>query len=176
MIHKQVTPLDVNWLEIPDSILFAIRVSKHCLTKTSPFKILYGCEPKLSIEMDYEIKKGDPVAPSVQAMEEEWEERSCEEKIEAMLPIRQMELVEAAGNIKKAQETQSKYYNRINNMKPLKIGQKVLKRNLKDASREEKLLQKWSAHAYTIRGINEGGNFNPSVVNYLCHQTHKTGQ
>ena len=57
-----------------------------------------------------------------------------------MLSIRQQVLVEADGNIKRAQETQSKYYNRIHNMKPLKIGQKVLKRNLKDASRKEKLV------------------------------------
>ena len=70
MIHKQVTPPDVNWLEILDSVLFAIRVSRHCSTKTSPFKILYGHEPKLPFEMDYEIKKGNPVAPSVQAMGE----------------------------------------------------------------------------------------------------------
>ena len=55
MIHKQATPPDVNWLEILDSVLFAIRVSRHCSTKTSPFKILYGHEPKLPFEMDYEI-------------------------------------------------------------------------------------------------------------------------
>ena len=57
MIHKQVTPPDVNWLEILDSVLFAIRVSRHCSTKSSPFRILYGHEPKLPSEMDYEIKK-----------------------------------------------------------------------------------------------------------------------
>ena len=33
--------------------------------------ISYGCEPKLPIEMGYEIQKGNPLAPSVQAMEEE---------------------------------------------------------------------------------------------------------
>ena len=43
MVHKQVTPSDVNWLEIINSVLFAIRVSRYCSTKTSPFKILYGC-------------------------------------------------------------------------------------------------------------------------------------
>ena len=74
MIHKQATPPNLNWLEILNSVLFAIRVSRHCSTKTGPFKILYGCEPKLSLEMDYEIKKGNPVALSGQAMEEQWEE------------------------------------------------------------------------------------------------------
>ena len=143
--------------EIFNSVWFATRVSKYCSTKTSPFKILYGCEPKLPIEMDYKIKKGNPVAPSVQEIEEEWEEGSCEEQIEAMLSIKQV-LVEAPGNIKKDLETQSKYYNRIHTTKPLKIGQKVLKRNLKDTRRKEKLVQKWSAHPYTITGINECGN------------------
>ena len=73
MNHKQVTPPDVSWLEILDSVLFAIRVSRHCSTKTSPFEILYEHEPKLPFEMDYEIKKDNPVAPSVQAVEEQWE-------------------------------------------------------------------------------------------------------
>ena len=77
--------------------------------------------------MNYEIKKGNPVAQSVWAMEEQGEEKSCEEKIEAMLSNRQQVLVEVAGNIKKAQQTQSKYYNRIHNTKPLTIGQKVWK-------------------------------------------------
>ena len=108
--------------------------------------------------MDYEIKKDNPEAPSVQAMEEQWEDKSCEEKIEAMSSIRQQVLVEVAGNIKKAQQTQSKYYNKIHNPKLLKVGQMVLKRNLKDASRKEKLLQKWIAHPYTITGISECGN------------------
>ena len=67
-------------------------------------------------------------------------------------------MVEVAGNIKKAQQTQSKYHNQIHNTKPLNTGQKVLKRNLKDASREEKLVWKSSAHPCTITGISECGN------------------
>ena len=41
MIRKQVSPADVNWLEIVNSVLFAIRVSEHSSTKTSVFKLLY---------------------------------------------------------------------------------------------------------------------------------------
>ena len=114
----------------------------------------------MPFEMDYEIKKGIPVAPLVQAVEEQWEEKPCEEKIEAMLSIRQQVLVEVAGNIKKAEHTQSTYYNKIHNTRPLKIRQKVLKRNFKDASWKEKLVWKWSAHPYTITGISECGNVN----------------
>ena len=54
-------------------------------------------------------------------MEEELEERNVEDKIEAMLSIRQKALVEVAVNIKKAQQTQSKYYNQTHNTKPLTI-------------------------------------------------------
>ena len=84
-----------------------------------------------------------------------------------MLSIRQQVLVEVAGNIKKAQQTQSKYYNRIQNTKPLKIGQKVLKRNLKDASRKKKLVQKMSALPYTITGISEC--INMSKISWVRH-------
>ena len=90
-----------------------------------------------------------------------------------MLSIKQQVLVEVAGNIKKAQHTQSKYYNKIHNTKPLKIGQKVLKRNLKDASRKEKLVQKWSAHPYTITGISECGNI---YVKDIWGKAHKRSQ
>ena len=55
MIRKQISPPDVNWLEILNSVLFAIRVSKHSSTKTSAFKILHRRKPKLPIERDYEI-------------------------------------------------------------------------------------------------------------------------
>ena len=96
--------------------------------------------------------------------------KSCEVKIDAVLSIRQHILVEVAGNIKKAQQTQSKYYNRIHNTKPFKIGQKVLKRNLKDASRKENLVQKWSAHPYTITGISECGNVH---VKDILGKAHK---
>ena len=75
-----------------------------------------------------------------------------------MLSVRQQVLVEVAGNIKKVQHTQSKYYNKIHNTRPVKIGEKVLKRNLKDPSRKEKLVQKRSAYPYTITGISECGN------------------
>ena len=90
--------------------------------------------------------------------------KNVEDKIEAMLSIRQKVLVEVAGNIKISQQTHNKYYNQINNTKPFKIGQKVLKRNLKDASRKEKLVQKWSAHPYTITVISDFGNV---YVKYL---------
>ena len=73
-------------------------------------------------------------------MEEQWEEKSYEEKIGAMLSLQQQVLVEVAGHIKKAQHTW------------------CLKRNLKDASRKEKLVWKWSAHPYTITCISECGN------------------
>ena len=91
-------------------------------------------------------------------MKEEWEERNAEDKIEAMLSIRQKVLVKVAWNIKKAQQTQSKYYNQIHNTKPLKIKQKMLKRNLKDAMRKGIFVWKWSWHPYTITGISECGN------------------
>ena len=87
-----------------------------------------------------------------------------------MLSIRQQVLVEVAGNIKKTQHTQSKYYNKIHNTKPLKIGQKVWKGNLKDASRKEKLVWNWSAHPYTIIGISECGS---AYVKDIRGKAHK---
>ena len=94
--------------------------------------------------MDYKIKKGNPVAPSLQAMEEQWKDKSFEH-IEAMLSISQQVLVEVAGNIKKAQQIQSKYYNQIHNTKPLNWTE-GFEKNLKDANRKEKLVQKLSAY------------------------------
>ena len=55
-------------------------------------------------------------------------------------------------------------------MKPFKIGQKVLNRNLKDVRRKEKLEQKWCAHPYTVTGISECGNV---YVKAIWGKTHK---
>ena len=90
-------------------------------------------------EMDYNLKRQSSCSIS-SSNGRAMGGKSCEEKIEAMLSVRQQVHVEVAGNIKKAHQTQSKYYNRIHNTKPLKIRQKVLKRNLKEASRKEKLV------------------------------------
>ena len=127
--YPQCLSMNTSWLHKSSKVLQPIPVPlRHCSTKTSPFKILYGCEPKLLFEMDYEIKKGNPVAPSVQALEEQWEEKSGEEKIEAMLSIRQQVLVEVAGNIKKLNKHKVNIVTKFIIPSPLKLDRRFWKK------------------------------------------------
>ena len=63
---------------------------------------------------------------------------------------------QASQNIKKAQKHQAKCYNARHSGTPFKVGDKVLKRNMKDASRKAKLKNKY-AGPYIITDISMSG-------------------
>lgn len=58
LIKKMMTTYVVNhtnkWDSFISQILFACRIRVHCAKKFSPFKLIYGCDPKIP---------GDPVKP-----------------------------------------------------------------------------------------------------------------
>jgi hypothetical protein len=61
-------------------------------------------------------------------------------------------------NIARAQATQVKSYNRRHAGVALKVGSKVWKKNMRDASRKEKLKDKWRG-PYTITAVTEMGGY-----------------
>ena len=63
---------------------------------------------------------------------------------------------QASQNIKKAQKHQAKYYNARLAGTPFKVGDKVLKRNMKDASQKAKLKNKYNG-SYIITDISISG-------------------
>ena len=76
-------PPDFNWLEILNSVLFAIRASKHSFNKNTSIQNPYMDESQsCQLKWNMKSKKGNPIDLSVQAMGEEWEERNVEDKIE----------------------------------------------------------------------------------------------
>ena len=85
--------------------------------------------------------------------------------------------------IKQSQERMSKYYNLRNARIKFKVGDKVLKKNMKDTSRLEKLRKKYVG-PYMIRDIAPSGNYyltdrfshdlkKPVPPNHLIHSTEK---
>ena len=58
MIHKQVTPPDVNWLEILDSVLFAIRVSQALFNQNKILSRSYmDVSPSCHLKWIMKLKK-----------------------------------------------------------------------------------------------------------------------
>ena len=56
-----------NWLELLDSVLFAMRVSKHKSTGYFPVRLLYGHEPILPFQMEDDIMCRNPVPLTLEA-------------------------------------------------------------------------------------------------------------
>ena len=67
IIQKNMYDNEDNWLELLDSVLFAMRVSKHTSIGYSPFRFLYGHEPILPFQMEDNIMQGNPVPPTLPA-------------------------------------------------------------------------------------------------------------
>ena len=61
-------------------------------------------------------------------------------------------------NIKKAQKHQAKCYNARHSGTPFQIGEKVLKRNMRDASHKQKMKNKYTG-PYQITGISSNGQY-----------------
>ena len=68
IIWKNMYDNQDNWFELLDSVHLAMRVSKHKSTGYTPFRLLYGHEPILSFQMEENIKRGNPVPPTLWAI------------------------------------------------------------------------------------------------------------
>ena len=99
------------WPHIIEGIVFTYRVSRHSSTKYSPFRMLYNCEPALSIDVKHNLDR---------AIEGEIEDENQEtfdlEYFDAIfksaMKVRTSIKDDAAENIKAAQKKQKRVYDR----------------------------------------------------------------
>ena len=147
-----------DWEPMLPSVLFALRISKHSSSGMSPYRLLYQRDPVLPFQFMVRLKNGglntasdclnlpdsnDPVSDLVEKLEQ----------------ICKQAFSQASQNIKKAQKHQAKNYNvRHCGGTPFKVGEKVLKRNMRDASHKQKMKNKYTG-PYQITGISSNGQY-----------------
>ena len=119
----------------------------------SPYRVLYQRDPVLPFQfMDWLNNSGvdclnlpesnDPVTDLVERLEQ----------------IHRNVFIQASQNIKKAQKHQAKCYNVRHTGTPYKVGEKVLKKNMQDASHKAKMRNKYTG-PYLITSISSNSQY-----------------
>ena len=130
-----------DWKPMLPSALFALRVSRHSSTGMSLYRVLYQRDPILPFQYMGRVNNGDdPVCDLIEKLEKIWKNT----------------FVQASDNIKIAQKHQAKNYNARHKGTPFKVGEKVLKKNMRDSGHKAKMCNKYSG-PYQITKISSSG-------------------
>ena len=132
-----------GWVPCLEGVLFAHRTAKHASTGFSPFRLLYGRDPKLPVDVAYNLKTVQPM--------DEFDEQYVTHVVDVMTSIRSAIDEEASTAITKAQLRQKEAYDKRHILSTIyKSGDKVLIKNLRRADRKGgKSSLPWSG-PYTI--------------------------
>ena len=118
-----------EWVSALDGVLFAHRTAKHRSTGFSPFRLLYGREPKLPIDVT--------LCPGEMASSDEFSEAYVKHVSEVMFSIRQATNATAHNAIQNAQLQQRVAYNKRHKSSiTFQVDDQVLLRNLKRIDRK----------------------------------------
>ena len=185
---KYVNDEQTDWDLHLDAVLFLYRVSRQDLTKTSPFLLVYGRQPKLPVEfcfqstgkeekddtsgvVESEIKTSEHEAnPRDNLLDEEqnssmsWNnnDEGLQEHIRKLVKVRKT----ALDNIKAAQECQKRQYNakHYKDKAKYKVGTLVLVKNSwKITCKGSKMDPNWLG-PYCIHEVLNKGTFQLSQV------------
>ena len=114
-VIKKVMPSQQSWYEMLDSVLFAICVTRHTSTGTSPFRLMYNKDPILAFE--YADRNDNLVHESTECNVSQPinEDRNPLFELIEKMETQHKNLFDRAKNkIQKSQEHQAKWYNMHN--------------------------------------------------------------
>ena len=124
----------------------------------SPYRVLYQRNPVLPFQFIDQLNNGgvDSVSDCLNLPENDDPVTDLLERLEQ---ICKNVFIQASQNIKKAQKHQAKCYNVRHAGTPCKVGEKkVLKKNMRDASRKAKMRNKYTG-PYLFTGISSNGQY-----------------
>ena len=149
---KKIMVSQEDWELVLPSVLFALCISKHSSTGMSPYRVLYQRDPVLLFQFMDQLNNGglESVSDCLNLPESNDPVSDFVEKLEQ---ICQNVFNQISKNIKKAQKHQAKCYNARNSGTAFEVGEKVPKRNMRDASRKAKMMNKYTG-PYKITGIS----------------------
>ncbi|KAK2456096.1 hypothetical protein QL285_003492 [Trifolium repens] len=132
-----------RWVEELHSVLWAYRTTPHSTTGETPFRLVYGTEAVIPVEI------GEPSRRTQQPLDEEMNDEALREELDLVEEIRtRASLKEATLKQKVAARHDTKVIPR-----EFDVGSLVLRRNAKD-SHEGKLAPNWEG-PYRVRGKTE---------------------
>src|SRR5438552_279023 len=147
-LAKYVSDYGDTWDTFLNAALFAYRTVQNYTTKYTPFKLFYGCEAVLSIDLQETNQETNKSTGKV-----------LQQHIEYITENLQNIRLDARKNIGKVQENQRKYHDQ--KVKPIKfnIGEKVLLyESAKAKVHGDKFREKWIG-PYYIHNISAPGAY-----------------
>ena len=151
---KKIMVSQEDWEPMLPSVLFALRVSKHSFTGMAPYRVLYQRDPILPFQYMDRVNNGG-LDSANDCLNNDSDDPVCY-LVEKLKKIRNNCFVQASDNILKAQKHQAKNYNARHKGTPFKVGEKVLKRNMRDAGCKAKMHNKYTG-PYQITNIASSG-------------------
>lgn len=141
-----------NWGEYLDAAVFATNTSVQASTKVTPFRMMFGREPRFPLEAEMKGAGDDAISEMIQSIDGVDEEIFLDSLI-----VQQNKLFEIAEkNIKTAQKKQVEQYRKRKGIFDYKFveGDKVLRRNMKQKTRKgSKSEDRWLG-PYTISDLS----------------------
>jgi len=147
-----------NWVDVLPAVMFDVRTSKHKSTGFTPMLMMFGREAVHPLFYADAQEKGNPQTLSQEERQAAIDALSTEEKMEKMQEFRSRVFDDGTYNIKKAQVSYKKHYDRRNAHKNLALGDKVMKKDMRNAGRKSKKGRSYNG-PYTIIGISKSGGY-----------------
>ena len=145
-----------NWLVHLNDICFNCNNFRHASTKFTPSQVFLGWQPTSYFQMQKRREWGQEVPLSPGGRDVEESEEDLEEYVQQIEKAHQLVWGEAVNNIHKAQAVQKAAYDKKKGTVTFKPGDKVMRINMKEVTRKEKLVSAGMG-PYLILRIAPGG-------------------
>ena len=147
-----------NWVDFLEIIIHCINNSPHASTKMIPSELMFGWKPVSLQSRHVSMAVPSGPKPDQHERQKQIDELPMEEYFD-LLRDHRVELIDkAVKNIKKAQKSYKYQHDRKKGAgTKIKVGDKVWKKNMKDAGRKEKLTHKVTG-PYVVVEITKGGS------------------
>ena len=147
---------NTDWLGMLPSVLFACRTTKNMSTGITPFRMVFNTDPVLPFEFKDKVDNDLCSDSDISSDLDVGDTDDLFARVQSLESQRSQMFGKAKTNINKAQKHYAKNYNRRHQGEPFPIGCKVLKKNMRDHSRKQKLRKLYSG-VYTVTGRSKDG-------------------
>ena len=143
-----------DWEPLLLSVLFVLQIARHSSTGLSPYRVLYQRDPVLPFQFMDRVNNGGLNSATecfnLPSSDDSVDNNYISDIINHLEGMQHKIFIQASQNIKKAQKQQAKSCNARPGGIPFKVGDKVLKRNMKDATCKAKMRNRYTGHMLSL--------------------------